>query len=102
MSGNFDIRIGWDQPDEIFVAIFMRDGEEWFLDGTLVGAGATPGTALSDLYDVAHHLVVHGENFLGVINTEDRTWLAKLMDIGNDTEQIQERYIAMREAGVRL
>jgi hypothetical protein len=103
-AGFYDLKIEWHSPDQIFAAVFVRDGEPWFLEGALVGMDETPGLAVADLLDLAHHIVVHGGNFLtdGPIPKEDRIWLAQLMDMGNDTDAIQERYLAMREAGVKL
>lgn len=97
---DIDIKIQWHTSDTAWVAVFMRDGEPWYLDGALVGMGFTIDEAVAELIGIAHGLVVTGENFLteSVITLEDRTWLFKLLDRGNEVDKIQARYEAIRQA----
>lgn len=94
-----DIRIEYHQPDDAWAAVFIRDGEPWFLDGALVGMGDVPSEAVWDLIAESHFLVVHGHNFvLDNLSLVDRLWLFKLLDAHHHTpEENQERYQAMRE-----
>lgn len=97
---DLDVRIQWHQPDASFVAVLLRNGVPWYLDGALVGYGSTRDQAVEDLVEIVNYLILNGENALtqGAISMEDRTWLFKLMDKGNDVAQVQERYEKMREA----
>jgi hypothetical protein len=106
-----DIRIEWHAPDSCFAATFLRPvashqgrpvTEPWYLEGALVGMGMTRDLAVADLIGIADLLVLQGENFLsdGQISLEDRQWLFKLLDEGNDWEKTQARYEAMRSAGM--
>lgn len=100
---DIDVRIQWHSPDRLYAAIFIRDGEEWYLDGALVGMDSTPGGATDGLCEIAQHLVIHGENALtqGQIPLADRIWLFKLLDqgtFGNDRDTNEEMYAAIRAA----
>lgn len=99
---DLDIKIQWHTPDLMWAAVLMRDGKEWYLDGALVGIGDTPDRAVADLLGVMEHLIREGENFLtdGQISRDDREWLFRLLDRGNDGTGIQERYEAVRRAGI--
>jgi len=99
---DMDVKLQWHSPDQAWAAVFMRDGEPWYLDGALVGMGLTPHEAVDDLVGIAHHLVVAGGNFLlqDGISPLDRKWLFNLFDRGNDVGDIQRRYEAMRDVGV--
>ena len=98
-----DLRIQWHSPDQAHAAIFLRDGEEWYLDGALVGMGSTPDLAVEDLLGIAKHLVIHGQNALlaswrdkgGLLPLADREWLFDLLDPGSDDD---EMYAALRAA----
>ena len=95
---DIDVKIQWHQPDEVFAAVFVRDGEPWFLDGALVGLHVAPGGAVSELIGIAKHLVIEGENFLsdGPIAIEYRVWLFRLLDQGSLASD--EMYAAVRKA----
>lgn len=97
-----DVKIQWDGYEQAWVAMFMRDGEPWFLGGALVGMDTTPQGAVQELLAVADHLVVEGHNFLteGPIESADRQWLFRLLDRGNDAEAQGRRYAAARENGL--
>lgn len=99
---DIDIKIQWHSPDSMWAAVFMRDGEPWYLDGVLVGMGSTPDAAVEDLLHIADHLILFGENFLsnGQISHDARRWLFSLMDRGNDHGAVERRHAAMREAGL--
>jgi hypothetical protein len=73
-----DARVEYDADDRVWAAVFLRDGEPWYLDGACVGIGPDPGGALDDLVRVAAYLVHAGGNFLtdGPIRPDDRAWLA--------------------------
>jgi hypothetical protein len=98
---DIDIKLQWHSPEEMFAAIFMRDGKEWYLDGALVGLDGDPGDAVKDLIELAIHLVTEGENFLtnGPISLEDRVWLFKLLDQGTIAASDESKmYLAIRYA----
>jgi hypothetical protein len=99
---DLDVRIQWHQPNAMFVAVLLRNGVPWYLDGALVGMGTTRDRAVEDLYEVANYLVIEGENAMtmGPISREDREWLFKLLDKGNDVHIMQARYEKMRAAGM--
>jgi hypothetical protein len=84
----------------MWAAVFVRDGEPWYLNGALVGMESSPPLAVAELLDLAQHLVIHGANFLteGQIPLEDRIWLFKLLDMAVDSDDNQKMYIAVREA----
>jgi hypothetical protein len=96
---DIDIKLQWHSPDRAWVAVFVRDGLEWYLDGALVGMASTPPQAVAELLAMAQHLVVNGENFLtsGPLSLADRIWLFKLLDIG-DESGTEPMYVAIREA----
>lgn len=95
-----DIRIQWHSPDSVFCAVFVRDGQEWFLNGALTGMESQPGDAVQQLIEEAQHLVIHGENALtdGLIPLEDRIWLFKLLDQGSEFKINEQMYAAIRSA----
>jgi hypothetical protein len=98
---DIDIKIQYHSPDQAFAAVFIRNGEPWYLDGALVGMASTPAQAVADLLDIAQHLVLQGENFLtqgAVISLEDRKWLFSLLDGWGDWNTLQEMYVAVRRA----
>jgi len=92
-----DVRIEWHQPDYVYCAVLLRDGEPWFLDGALVGFGNTPAQAVDDLTRLARHLVVEGENFLTErpLTIEDRRWIWGQIDLPQHDD---ECWRALREA----
>jgi hypothetical protein len=94
---SFDVRIEYHSPDRAWAAVFIRDGEPWYLDGALVGMSGAPASAVAELVGQAQHLVLHGENFLteGQIPLEDRKWLFSLLDL---TTEDDEMYLAIRNA----
>lgn len=94
-----DLRIEWHSPDACWVAVFMRQGEPWFLNGALVGFGSMPPEAVDDLLGQAQHLIIHGENGLtqGSITMADRCWLFAMLDLTNVVDD--EMYKALRNAG---
>jgi hypothetical protein len=96
--GGFDVRVEWHAPDVAFAAVFLRDGQPWFLDGALVGMAGSRGGAVDDLVGIARHLVTHGENFLTdmPLSLPDREWLFGLLDAGPDPHD--EMYSAIRQA----
>jgi hypothetical protein len=96
-----NIIIQWHLPEQMFAAVLVRDGEPWYLGGALVGTASAPRSAVGDLLEQVDYLVRYGENHLteGPISEEDRRWLFKLLDKGNDTTAMQARYVAMRDAG---
>ena len=110
MNNNFDVRVQWHQPDQHFAAVLMRDGQEWYLNGALVGMGSTRGEAVEDLVGIAAYLVVHGINFLMAVKlpVADRLWLFELLDgrpmppVGDDEEEINTHtmYLAMIREGM--
>jgi hypothetical protein len=95
-----DIRIEWHSPDQIYAAVFMRDGEPWYLEGALVGMDSPPGRAVDDLVELAQYLVIHGYNALTEVDVplDDRKWLFKLLDDGGDWDTTQTMYTALRDA----
>lgn len=99
-DNNLDLRIQWHSPDSMFAAVFLRDGAEWYLEGSLVGMGSTPDEAVADLLEVAEYLVINGANFLSeaTVSIEDRTWLFEKLDFGTDND---EMYKALRALGVK-
>lgn len=99
-DNNLDIRIQWHPPDSCFAAVFLRDGEEWYLTGALVGMGDTRGEAVDHLIEQARHLVLNGTNFLLTtpMSVENRTWLFDKLDYG---ESDDEMYLAIRMLGVK-
>lgn len=99
-DNNLDIRIQWHSTDSVWAAVFLRDGEPWFLEGALVGMGSTRGEAVTDLCEIAKYLVTHGANFLSeyMVSVEDRVWLFDKLDFG-DTDD--EMYKAIRALGVQ-
>ena len=82
----FTAEIQWRSPDGMFAAALLRDGQPWFLDGALIGMGATRGAAIDDLVQIASYLVVHGENGLASqpLSLADREWLFTLLDCDAD------------------
>lgn len=95
---DIDVKIQWHSPDQVFAAVFVRDGAEWHLDGALVGLSSRPSIAVDELIGLACYLVVEGENFLtdGPITLSDRLWLFRLLDQG--TIANDEMYAAVRKA----
>lgn len=85
-AGEMDLRVEWSGDDSAWAAVFIRNGEPWFLDGTLMGMESTPAKAVEDLLGVARHLVVEGSNFLmqdkPPLSAKDRRWLFNLTDVG--------------------
>jgi hypothetical protein len=96
---SFDLRIEWHSPDQHWVAVFLRDGEPWFLNGAMVGFGVEPGDAVADLMGIARHLVIHGENFLtdAPLGLDDRKWLFSKIELA-DRAYTDEMYLAIRQA----
>jgi hypothetical protein len=99
-DNNLDIRIQFHSPDGDYVAVFLRDGAEWYLNGALVGTGWTRHEAVEDLIELARHLVIHGFNFLtdGIVSNDDRAWLFDKLDWGDSDD---EMYRAIRDLGVK-
>lgn len=99
-DNNINVQIQWHTPDQQHFAVLMRDGEPWYLDGALVGSGATPGAAVDQLIGEAIHLVTVGENFLtpAPISLADRIWLFVLLDTKVDFDKNEEMYAAIRSA----
>lgn len=99
-DNNLDVRIQYHSPDSVWAAVFLRNGEPWFLDGAMVGMGSTRGEAVDDLVEIAKYLVVNGENFLteAVMSVEDRTWLFDKLDFADFDD---EMYKAIRDLGVK-
>jgi hypothetical protein len=97
---NIDIRIQWHSPDQVYAAVLVRDGQEWYLDGALVGMASAPWDAVHALMEQAQVLVLQGENFLtdGPISLEDRIWLFKLLDQGSVHNVNEQMYAAIRTA----
>jgi hypothetical protein len=98
---DIDVKLQWHSPDLAWAAVFMRDGEPWYLDGALVGmVESTPGDAVTELLAIAQHLVITGENFLteGQIALADRIWLFKLLDVAQGGTVDDEMYSAIRAA----
>jgi hypothetical protein len=85
-AGEMDLRVEWSGDDGAWAAVFIRDGQPWWLDGALMGMAATPPKALEELLGVARHLVVEGSNFLmqdkPPLSAADRRWLFNLTDVG--------------------
>lgn len=108
MPADINIHIQYHSPDQAFAAVFVRDGEPWYLDGALVGMDSTPAEAVQSLLDIAEYLVVHGENFLVehgenflvdvTLPLGDRKWLFSLFDHWGDPDAVQEMYEAIRRA----
>jgi hypothetical protein len=75
------IRLEYDNAEEGWVAVFVRDGEPWIMDGALVGMGTDPASAVENLTGLSMWLIAHGENFLtkGQIDPADRLWLRTLL-----------------------
>lgn len=96
---DIDIKIQWHSPDQMFAAVLVRDGKEWYLDGALVGMGSMPDKAVAELLELARYLVIEGENFLtdGPLSLEDRIWLFKVLDQGALANG-DRMYVAIREA----
>jgi hypothetical protein len=98
---DIDIRLQYHSPDRAFVAIFLRDGEEWYLEGVLVGMASSPAGAVAELLATAQELVIKGELPLGdQLSLADRLWLFKHLDIPDlaDWDTAQEMYAAIRVA----
>jgi hypothetical protein len=95
-----DIKLQWHQPERLFVAMFMRDGQPWSLGGSVVGRHARPGEAVDALIRVATDLVIDGETSLtrGQISLDDRGWLFSLLDQGSEPEIREKMYMALRLA----
>lgn len=99
--GQVDLRVQWHSPDQVWAAVFMRDGQEWYLDGKLVGmdASGTVGGSVEDLIEQAAYLIEEGENFLGDVTLEDRVWLFSVLDGTLDPTLNQRLYRVLRDAG---
>jgi hypothetical protein len=98
---DMDIRLQYHAPDRAFAAVFLRDGQEWYLEGALVGMASSPAGAVAELLATAQELVINGELPLGdQLPLEDRLWLFKLLDIPDlaDWDTSQEMYAAIRAA----
>jgi len=97
-----NVRIQYHQPDEYFVAVFVRDGLAWYLDGALVGTDSSPWGAVNDLYEIAATLVLDGDNALlpAPIDLDDRAWLFReVLDARwPDADENQRMYTTMRDA----
>jgi hypothetical protein len=95
---DLDVKIQWHAPDACYAAVFMREGEPWYLGGALVGMGSNPGRAVMELCELAEQLVVHGENFLtdDPLSVPDRRWLFEMLDRGSAREH--EMFVALKEA----
>ena len=103
-------RVEYHTPDQLWVAVWMRDGEPWFLNGALVGMGTTQGQAVDDLLGCSAYLVLHAENSLmenPPLPLSDRLWMYRMMSFGSHnygyedapiTEQAM--YEALRAEGV--
>jgi hypothetical protein len=97
-AGKMDLRVEWSGDDGAWAAVFIRDGQPWWLDGTLVGMESTPAKAVEDLLGVARHLVIEGSNFLmepAKLDAKDRRWLFNLTDVGVSDDLA---YAAVRNA----
>ena len=97
---DINVKLQWHAAEQCHVAVLIRDGEPWFLDGALVGMGSTPGAAVDGLIYEAIHLVTEGENFLTrrPIALAHRIWLFKLLDGTIDFTRNEEMYTAIRAA----
>jgi hypothetical protein len=95
---DIDIKLQWHSPDRVFAAVFMRDGQPWYLNGALVGMSGDPGDAVAELIEQAIHMVTTGESLVleGEIEPDDRIWLFKLMDQGSLANDAM--YAAVRAA----
>jgi len=95
MNDGMNVNLSWHMPDQCFAAVFVRDGEPWYLDGACVGMGSTRGEAVEDLIGIAEHLVVHGHNFLvpDGIPIADRRWIFAILDPGSRDDAM---YSALR------
>ena len=94
---DLNIRCQWHSPDRLWAAVFVRDGEEWYLEGALVGMGKDPAEAVEDLWFHAEEFVFDGYNPLHPekIPVEDRIWLFKFYDYRGASDHM---YAAIREA----
>ena len=100
-DNNLDIRIQWHQPDEVWCAVLMRDGEPWFLDGGLVGMDVSRERAVTSLIEQAEWLVIKGGNSLTEdLSLEDRIWIFEKLDYGDRHEINQKMYEELRYAGM--
>lgn len=77
-----NLNLEWDSTEQAWVAVFVRDGAEWFIDGACVGIGADPQKAVEELIGITAWLVVTGSNFLmggATLTDTDREWLRRQM-----------------------
>jgi len=97
-SSGMEVRLEYHSPDRVWVAVLLRAGQPWFLDGALVGMAATQGKAVEDLTGIARHLVIHGENALldGPLSLGDREWLLAVLGPA-DTEMLDAMHAARGE-----
>lgn len=91
------VMLEYSAPDAAWVAVLVRDGEPWYLDGALVGMDSTPGDAVTELIGMMRYLARHGTNFLTTttLPLDDRKWLFGLLDHGVSDE---ETYTALNAA----
>ena len=97
-AGEMDLHVDWSGNDGAYAAVFIRDGQPWWLDGALVGMDTTPGGAVTQLLALARHLVMEGSNYLmegRVLSAKDRRWLFDLTDVGVSDDLA---YAAVRKA----
>ena len=96
-----DIRIEWHSLDQVYAAVFVRDGEPWYLNGALVGVDSRPDTAVLSLVEQAEYLILHGENFLteAFLSVEDRVWLYWQLDPGCTDD---EMWKVLRNLGAQV
>jgi hypothetical protein len=66
-----DLRIMWDDVDQAFAAVVLRDGQPW-RDSTLEGTGPEPGEAAADLI---HETVRAVFGAFPDLDPADRHWL---------------------------
>jgi hypothetical protein len=95
---DLDFKLQWHSPEFCWACVVMRDGEPWYLDGALVGLGATPAAAVAEWTELAEYLVIYGQNFLcdSPLSLEDRKWLFNMIDLGS--AQSNEMFVALHQA----